>query len=302
MEGAAETRKPGYGTNNQVLLITTAAGSFVWRVYSNLSRVQIQREHALLSWLVGRVAPLRVPVPMITMSGRTVHELPDGRVACLAKAIPGVRPGSSLAEVTAVAGAFARLLAVLTEAPLELAVHDWTREPFHAGFSETVDLDTIVTESRRIGLNVDWLMQAIEGEDDLRAALSRLPQQIVHGDIALSNSLVNNGTIAGVLDFEVSGWDARVTDLAAAMSSLGGDPASMTGRNRIDHVRAAYVAELGLSSQELGVVPACVLQRCAGSVLWRAKRWANGLGPLSEVLERVGAGAHYANHLTAYGA
>lgn len=297
---ATDVTRPAGGTNNAVLILDAGGQRWVWRRYDNLTVSQVRREHALLDWLAPRLASFRLPVPVHTARGESVHILPDGRVATLTRAIEGRRPRRQAQEITATALAFAELLVVLADAPRKLAVHEWSTAPLLAMYPDTNGVREIIRRCRGLGIDVGWFMRTLDADHDLRAELETTPQQLVHGDIALSNALISDGGISGLLDFEISGWDARVTDVAAALTSLGGDPGTTHGRADIDRLRTVFDTALELKDAELRLLPACVLQRCAGSVLWRARRWKARLGTFEEIATQMLNGSHHARHISAY--
>ena len=56
--------------------------------------------------------------------------------------------------------------------------------------------------------------------DGLAAATRRLPAFVAHGDLTLSNVLIEAGRISGVIDFGDMHHTARVCDLAISLTSL----------------------------------------------------------------------------------
>jgi homoserine kinase type II len=129
--------------------------------------------------------------------------------------------------------------------------------------------------TRRIGR---WWSQA-----------SRLPAQVIHGDLAPSNVLADPGTgeMTGVLDFELAGAGFRVQDILAALYNS-------TALSAPDwpHRTAAFLrgcASVGrLEPAEVAALPELLIVRSVGSALWRAARWRAGPGNFSEVVAHIG--------------
>ncbi|WP_158607515.1 phosphotransferase [Flexivirga caeni] len=297
----AQARRPARGTNNDVRIIDVRTGRFVWRRYDNLSVEQVRTEHLLLEWLNARELPFQLPRPLRTLDGTTVLTLTDGRAVALQTLIHGRNPDDSDREALLTATGFTTLLRALAEAPQQLAPSDWMETRLRDIHGGVDDLDDVLGRLSRYGADVRWLRETLAREDDVSCALRALPQQIVHGDIGRSNALTDGARITGLLDFEIAGWDARISDVGTALLSLGGDPATAEGRASIRTLMQQFTTMLDLSSEELEVVPEVVRQRLAGSVIWGAGRWLRSRqGTIDEVVDRLHAGAAHVGHLSAY--
>jgi len=55
-------------------------------------------------------------------------------------------------------------------------------------------------------------------------AYASLPQLVVHNDFGPQNLICSGNAVVGVLDFDFMAWDARVVDLAMALTWFGEDP------------------------------------------------------------------------------
>lgn len=296
----ARCRRPDHGTNNDVRIVETPQRRLVWRQYENLSCDRVDSEHRLLEWLAGQHLPFRVPVPLRTVSGHT-HVLADGgRAASVHELIPGRRPDDSDHEILLTATGFAHLLRVLADAPIALAPTDWSGIGLRDVYDGSPHADELLPRLAAFELDLGWLHEAMAAEDDLQRALCTLPRQIVHGDVARSNALTDGTRITGLLDFEISGSDARVSDVATTLLSLGGDPATVAGRNRIATLREQLGQILELQPGELEILPEVVRHRLAGSVFWRGGRWLAGQSDVGEVLDRVRVGAAHVKWVAAY--
>ena len=77
---------------------------------------------------------------------------------------------------------------------------------------------------------MEKLLDRFEG---LEEATSRLPAFVLHGDVTLSNVLLEADGISGVIDFGDMHHTARVADLAISLTSLlreSADPWPAAGR------------------------------------------------------------------------
>jgi 4-aminobutyrate aminotransferase-like enzyme/Ser/Thr protein kinase RdoA (MazF antagonist) len=115
---------------------------------------------------------------------------------------------------------------------------------------------------------MEKLLDRLEG---LEAATKRLPAFVLHGDVTLSNLLLDGDGISGVIDFGDMHHTARVSDLAISLTSLlreSADPwpaaaAFLDGYQRV----------LPLEPEEVELLGELILARLAASVLmsaWRA--------------------------------
>ncbi|NEA37531.1 aminotransferase class III-fold pyridoxal phosphate-dependent enzyme [Streptomyces sp. SID13031] len=115
---------------------------------------------------------------------------------------------------------------------------------------------------------LERLLDRFEGLPD---ATKRLPAFVLHGDITLSNVLLDADGISGVIDFGDMHHTARVADLAISLASLlreSDDPWQAAGR-----FLDGYQRVLPLEPEEVELIGELVLARCAASVLmsaWRA--------------------------------
>ena len=115
-----------------------------------------------------------------------------------------------------------------------------------------------------------------------------LPLQVIHGDLAASNALVDEetGEVSGPLDFEFAGAGFLVQDVMAALFNSG----ALDTRDW--HLAAAaflrgYTSVRPLDAAEADALPGLLLARALGSALWRAGRWLDGKAQLSEVADRL---------------
>ena len=107
---------------------------------------------------------------------------------------------------------------------------------------------------------------------DLPATAARLPGYLLHGDVTLTNVLVDaGGAVTGVIDFGDMHHTARAADLAIALASLlrvAADPWAAAGRFLDGYQRISP-----LEPEEVELVGELIVARLATSVLisaWRA--------------------------------
>lgn len=233
---------------------------------------QIAMECAAMDHVATVDPDLPIPrlVPTATGGPVTTVRAADGRthLVRVITALPG-----EVADLAALpvwfAGAFGSITARSTRAlqgfghPAAYRRLDW--DPRHV-----TDLrpyaDHLPDERRRAPMH--RLLDRFAG---LEAASRRLPASALHGDVTLSNLLLQNGGISGVIDFGDLHHTARVAELAISLTSLlreSDDLWADAGR-----FLDGYQRVLPLEPAEVALIGELVLARSAASVLisaWRA--------------------------------
>ncbi|GAB3422418.1 phosphotransferase enzyme family protein [Flindersiella endophytica] len=286
-----DARQPDRGSNNLVWLIDD---TYVLRIYQNLEVSRIEAELRLLEALRAVDGlPFAVPVPIASSSGRAVVGTVQGP-AVLFPLLPGrTAERTDPHEIELTGEALGHLDLALAKLPPDLAPIDWrgTLDAVHPAVPSVADL---CTELERLLPAEDGVRrlrdQAEELDEDYLRLLDKLPVQIIHGDLATSNVLINtDGQVSAVLDFEIAGLDLRVTDLVAGLSMAVDweDPARAAEQESA--FRGGYQRVVTLDAAEEAAIPALLRRRLLGSAIWRAGRWRLGLSDLDDVRERLAA-------------
>jgi homoserine kinase type II len=285
-------RRPGLGTNNSLAVVEVAGRSYVLRGYQNAAVARVAAEHRFLAALAPAGLPFAVPRPIPTPDGRTCVPTPNGPVA-LFHFLPG-RPPRRCAEALVVTG---RMLGDLDQAlaalPDAVSPYDW-RHPLsevHPAVPDLEELATALARALPVGTGADpgWLPAAAERADAAYTRLwETLPVQIIHGDFALSNTLVHlDGSPSAVLDFEVAGLGLRATDLVVAVSLCTDGWWTPGGGAAADLFCRAYAERVTLTSAEWAAFPDLLRIRALESLVWRCGRWRLGQASLDEVRDRL---------------
>jgi Ser/Thr protein kinase RdoA (MazF antagonist) len=282
---AIATAEGGY--QNTTLFVSCADREFILRVYSNVVDPARQRfEHELLRGLASAELSFAVPHPLPSDDGDTLRVI-DGRLAVLFARIPG--------EPLAKDGGpyLGRAAAALAELDTALAgLHGFaSRPPIFDGDLTRVhplvdDLGEAVEES---GIDLDRrsaLMRDLDRTAELAPLLyASLPQQITHGDFGFGNTLVRNGRVTGLLDFEHSGVDARAMDLAVALYRF---PAHDDALGQSDAFGRAYSSVLPLDPAEIVALPVLLELRAGLSLMHWVGRMRAGVATIDDVRPRAG--------------
>ena len=281
---AAEFLRAQYGIDAELELLRSERDLNFLAVASNGRRLvlkvsnsgddpgQIEMESAAMLH-VAQVDP-ELPIPRIveTVDGAPVVNLKavDGRIHQVR--VMTVMPGA-VGDLAVLpdwfAGEFGAICARLTR-----ALQGFT----HPSADRRLDWDPrLVTALRPFAKQLpdparrapmEKLLDRFEG---LEAAAKRLPAFVLHGDVTLSNVLLDADGISGVIDFGDMHHTARISDVAISLTSLlrESDDQWPAAQTFLD----AYQRVLPLEPDEVELLGELVLARMAASVLmsaWRA--------------------------------
>jgi 4-aminobutyrate aminotransferase-like enzyme/Ser/Thr protein kinase RdoA (MazF antagonist) len=233
---------------------------------------QIAMESAAMHHVEVVDPDLPIPRVLTSLDGRSVVtvEAADGRTHLVR--VMTVMPGD-VADLTALpawfAADFGSVSARLTRAlqgfghPAAYRRLDWDPRIVTALRPYA---DRLPDAGRRAPMH--RLLDRFEGLD---AATRELPGYVLHGDVTLSNVLMQDGGITGVIDFGDMHHTARVADLAISLTSLlrESDDLWDDAARFLD----GYQRVLPLEPAEVALIGELVLARSAASVLisaWRA--------------------------------
>lgn len=251
--------RPDRGTNSDVWRVTSPHGAWFLRRVADERRWA--REQSIRAALNEASLPFAVPRTIVTLTGVPAAHI-DGFRYELTECIPGRPPRyGDLDDAHACGAALAALDRALTDldnAPPARAGDDGTAfadlTVLSAAFPDHPDIPAANEALQRIG--AEWTAVALH-----------LPRQLVHADPYPSNMLMVNGQVSGILDFEFCSVDARVVDLAAALSAF-----AMQNPDRYDPwpvvnaLSAGYLPIVPLSDAEVGAVPLAIMRREALSL------------------------------------
>ena len=281
-----DVRQPERGTNNVVRIIHVDGSAYVLRIHQNASATQVAAERRLLTALTDARLSFEVPISMLTTDGQPTVVTPDG-LASLTPWIPGDHPPRDRHGLQLAGSALGELDAALAELPADLAPIDWSSRPLSAIHPHVPNLDALATELGQALPTEPSARWFAERAPEIEAEIARwyavLPRQIIHGDYALGNVLMNDGRVTGVLDFEIAGIDMRLTDLVAALTQSTDDLAS----DQVSAFQRGYETHVQLSDAERHSLPTLIRYRTLGSIVWRAGRWRAGHATLDEVADRL---------------
>ena len=275
------------GRNNDSFFVHAREGRYVLRIYRNaVEPSRVRDEHDLLARLAMAELPFATPIPLRTREGDTlaVVEVPEGpRFAALFPRIPGSPATLDVPNARLAGGALARVDVAFARfdlpvrAPAALRdVHELVTDPYAA-------IDDLGLADR-----ADHVRRLFERVDDAHEALvSSLPRQIVHGDFAFPNLLVDDGHVTGLVDFEFAGADFRAADLACALYIVCVRAGSAERWKTLEALANGYRRVLPLDPLEIAAIPELLVRRSAIGLVHWIGRWRAGLARRAEPLERV---------------
>jgi len=278
----------GPGVNNDTYAVDATEGAFILRIYRNATELEAVRpEHELLGRLALVELPFEIPRLVVGREGDTivVLETPDGpALAALFHRIVGEPPPIDAPHARAAAAALARLdiaLAAIDQKIGRVMVSPRDVHPL-------VDDPIAALDDLSLGPDADAVRAALERvEMEEHPIVASLPRQIIHGDFGLSNTLVRNGRVVGVVDFEVAGPDIRAMDLATLIYiTVVRTPADQRWAV-LQALCAGYRSVLSLDPIEIAALPSLILRHAAISLAHWTGRWRQGLSPIDDARERA---------------
>lgn len=122
------------------------------------------------------------------------------------------------------------------------------------------------------------------------------------GDPAASNTLADpaSGRVTAILDFEFAGTDFRAQDIVVVLYSSG----ALDGpdwKQRAASLIAGFSSSVRLTESEVRALPAMILWRSVGTVVWRAGRLRRGLDKTALIAERIEDLVHTMNWIEHHG-
>jgi Ser/Thr protein kinase RdoA (MazF antagonist) len=295
----ATLERARHGNNNDTYFVTAEQGEFVLRVYRNTAEVaRVRDEHDLLGALALQDLPFAVPAPQRTTEGDTlaVLESADGpRLATLFARIPGETAGMVPRDARLAARALAQVDLALARldrpvrAPATICdVHPLVLDPIAA-------LDELELGERYAGARA-----ILERVDETQAALvASLPLQVIHGDFAYVNVLIQEGAVCGMLDFEFASADIRAADLACGLYVTTVRSTEPERWPLLEALAAGYRRSIPLDPAEAAAIPELMRRRSAFGIVHWIGRYRQGIASRQEPIDRIDRGAALAAWLDA---
>ncbi|MDP9315152.1 MAG: phosphotransferase [Chloroflexota bacterium] len=216
---------PAVGINNIVRGLHTGNGDLVLKTYTaNLDVRTIRAEHHLLHWLQTQRLSFAVPVPLTTRSGDTIYPAPEGYHALFPRLAGHPPQPDNLQHMEAVGSALGELhrtLEAYTAPSAHMPSSYGELNQVHPQVAQPAELtpEHLGLRGTRAEHEVCqwWRDQVLCMHEFLAITYPALPHQFIHGDFAPSNTLIADGVITAILDFEFATYDVRAIDVAAGL-------------------------------------------------------------------------------------
>jgi len=276
----ADVVRSSSGLNNESWFVESRRGAFVLRLYSTLDEADVAAEHRLLAQLDRAGLPFATPRPVSPrgspVSWARVATLAGPRLAALFQRIPGEHLNDEDVQgLEGAAAALARLDAALASLTTDRVPFTGRIETVHPRVADLASLD-------ELGISGAAFVRRMRDASELRGALR--PRQIVHGDFAFGNVLLEDGHVSGILDFEVAAEDARAAELAVALRLV----VSKHARDLLWRpLLRGYLASHPLTRTEVDALPALALQHDAVVLVWWLGRSRDGIRDSRRLDDRV---------------
>ncbi len=295
------------GINNQVMEVRAGPLRYVWKRYQSFEDpAAIRYEHRLLGWLATQGLPFAVPVPVPTRTGDTLCPTPEGWAA-LFPLLPGSPPElHDPGQVEAVGEALGALHAVLVHYPR-------TARPAVYGYANLTQIHPALPDPAHLtpetlALPLTPQLQALlarwrQAVQTLMAWLqdqyARLPHQVIHGDFVPGNTLLQQGRVSAVLDFEMAGVDARAMDVASGLAFAMRVWETPDPWPRVTAFCRGYRRQGRLTDAEVAALPHLIHLRDVASTIWwlgRGLQAGDGAGQLWRIRQTLDTGVWLTTH------
>lgn len=273
------------GRLNRNYYIDTNSRKYVLRRYDlNTSACAIRYEHKLLDYLPSMIHKALIPKPCLSASNDTIAYR-DGCNYALFPFLPGGAFGSGSSRLLSEAGrtlaAYHNAAQAYVPEPRQrykygtVARLDWAVKcpgGLNGLWQQVKDLPVETRNEKIAHQSVEFLRDedrlAQEALND--TSYADAPRMVIHGDFATQNLLVSGSRVSGLLDFDLTAWEARAYDLATALVWFSEDanlsppyPVNDGGRpwtlnvERGAHFCAGYLQELEvpLCKSEVELLP-----------------------------------------------
>ncbi len=213
------------GVNNTIVGIRTGNGDYALKHFNAPhSFKSLQYEHDLLRWLSKQSLPFAVPAPVETRNGQTYYQDETGH-HILMPLLQGQRPNyDNPIQMQAIGTALGELQMALRNYPI-------TPRPNTVSFNDLNNIHPRIPNPQSLTPQdigwpqtstphqlCDWWREEVASLNTfLTHTYSHLPKQVIHGDMAPSNTLFLNNNISAILDFEFSCPDVRIIDVASGL-------------------------------------------------------------------------------------
>lgn len=294
------------GVNNTTRGIRTGKGEFVLKNYQTPQGIgSLQYEHDLLTWLSTQGLPFALPTPIETKTGHTYYQDENGHHA-LMPLITGQQPDHFNPEHIEAVGA------ALGELQLALRAYPMAPRPHAVSFSDLNNIHPKISHPESLtpqdigwpqtapyeDLCAWWRQEISSLKTFLTTTYPTLPTQVIHGDFAPSNTLYHNNHISAILDFEFSGPDVRIIDIASGLKFSmriweNDDPWQIGASFCRGYQNIIQLTE----PERASIIDIMILRDVVSTIWWLGRNLSDNLTPDTERMEDL---RHFKTWLTTH--
>lgn len=295
-----EIQEGNSGWNNTTRYLEIGGKRLILRIYeTHRDRDKIAFEHEVLEKLAVMPLSFATPLPVHTPGeGETILPLADGsgRYGCLFTYIEGICPEKGAFQGAYAFGrAAAELLSALAlvtpDLPHVYRPYYELQQSYPACSYERVmafceDPPEVFHD---LGVSLVLLKNTFKEVYGELEGFSKLPQQLIHGDLNPSNLLVKEGQpseIAALLDFEFCTRDVRAMEPAVILADLLGYAGK---KELIPQFIEGFGAVLKFSPEETAAIPVLMELRKVDVFLHFMSRYLNGTDTCMVLREQIPA-------------
>ncbi|WP_121612492.1 phosphotransferase [Mesobacillus foraminis] len=285
------------GENNTTLFILANNEHYVLRIYeTHQDEDKVNYEHAVLLALQERPLVFSIPVPMRTKDGQTIVKTESGFLAGLFRFIDGMNPAlEDLDQIDSFGKAAGQLAAELAEVrvnqlPVYKPYYDMDSTHPRCSLDQIKDFSLNPPEDF-VELTRELLMifkQLVSFQSKV-PFLTKLPHQLVHGDLNASNILSDeDGKISAILDFEFVTHDLRVMEVAVSISDFIDDEEDETIiLKKITAFLKGYGSRTKLTEGEMQALPLLIQLRSLDVFIHFLGRYYDGVDSIDTVKKYI---------------
>ncbi|MEF2245803.1 phosphotransferase [Paenibacillus sp. IITD108] len=293
------------GMNNTTRKIAADQECFMLRIYNNHKNGAIvQVEHELLEKLNSSKSSIQTPIPVRNKTGGTFCKLEDGTLFALYYFIEGERPlnqhAPHIAGLGKAAGQLSRQLAAL-QMTAQPVYDPYYKLPASYEFITAELFEELMNEESELALRrkkIEFLMEQFCKAKQWSSELQKLPQQWIHGDIVINNTVASGEAIIAILDFEFAAIDLRAMEPAVIAADLLNKPNRLSSMHEgISLMMNAFTQEVSFTQEELDCMPLLMKLRLLDVFLHVVVRYRSGLSELELLCEIIDQTADHIEYI-----
>lgn len=270
------------GANNSSFKIEVSKESYILRIYNNHSDIgKFLYENDILQMLKKEPLSFKVPAPIHTLN-QEPYVKEDGKLAVLFPFIEGVEANRESINYQELGEKVAELSIALRNCQSTISPsYCPTYQLFNVHPNVKMKSLTKILQEINSSESI-FFQEELEGLlEEIDCLVSKLPIQVIHGDLMVSNILLKEERLSGILDFEFVSPDFRMTEVAITVSQFIRE--NMNEELffvNLSNFFKGYCSLIHLTKDEIQAIPILIKIRMATLVIHFLGRYFDGLDPL----------------------